>query len=85
MVHEAWTKSEGVSLGLSRIKEKIASCGTDLHVWGSSRTHPNIERIKALQKQVEDLNKDEPTDDSKADFLATSKELDALLMKQEIY
>ena len=75
----------GMSSGLNRIKEKIAVCGMDLHAWGSSRTHPDTERIKALQKRVEDFNKGETTDDSKAEFLVISKELDDLLMKQEIY
>ena len=85
MVHEAWTKPVGVSSCLNIIKERIASYGTDLHVWGSSTTQPDTERIKALQKRIEDLNKGETTVDSKANFLATSKELDDLLMKQEIY
>ena len=85
MVHEAWTKPVGVSSGLNIIKERIASYGTDLHVWGSSRTQPDTKRIKALQKRIEDLNKGETTVDSKANVLATSKELDELLMKQEIY
>ena len=85
MVHEAWTKPVGVSSGLNIIEERIASYGTDLHVWGSSRTQPDTKRIKALQKRIEDLNKGETTVYSKANFLATSKELDDLLMKQEIY
>ena len=85
MVHEAWTKSVEMGSGLNRIKERIALCGTDLHVWGSSRIHPDTKRIKALQKRVEDLNKGETTNDNKAEFLDTSKELDDLLVKQEIY
>ena len=74
-----------MSSGLNIIKERIASYGTELHVRASSRTQPDTERIKALQKQIKDLNKGETTVDNKANFLATSKELDDLLMKQEIY
>ena len=70
---------------MARVKEKIASCGADLNAWGSSRTHPNTEKIKRLQKQVKALSTGELTEESKEVWLTTSKELDDLLLKQEIY
>ena len=73
------------SLDLHGIKDKIASCGVDLHSWGSTRTHPDIERIKVLQKKVETINMGELTKGNRLDFLLASKELDSLLLKQEIY
>ena len=85
VIHEAWNREGGTESGLARVKEKIASCGADLHAWGSSRTHPNTEKIKRLQKQVEALSMGELTEESKEVWLTTSKELDALRLKQEIY
>ena len=52
-VQEAWNKWEGVSSGLPRVKEKIAGCGVELHAWGSSKTYPDIDRIKVLQRRAE--------------------------------
>ena len=77
MIHEAWNRG-GAKSGLARVKEKISNCGADLHAWGSSRTHPNTEKIKRLQKQVEALSTGELTEESKEVWLTTSKELDAL-------
>lgn len=57
VIHEAWTKEAKVDSGLARIKERIARCGEDLHAWGSTRTHPNVEKIKKLQTKVEALSK----------------------------
>ena len=54
---------------------------------GFSKTHPDTEEIKKLQKQVERLNvnANAPTEESKAEFLEVSRKLDDLLAKQEIY
>ena len=63
----------------------MAACATDLNAWGSSKTHPQFEEIKRLQRQIEQLNEAELTEESKVEFLVASKNLDALLLKQEIY
>uniref|UniRef100_A0A7N2N012 Reverse transcriptase n=1 Tax=Quercus lobata TaxID=97700 RepID=A0A7N2N012_QUELO len=84
-VQEAWNKWEGVSSGLPRVKEKIAGCGVELHAWGSSKTYPDIDRIKVLQRRAESLGTAECTEENKNEFLAVSKELDDLLRKQEIF
>ena len=60
-------------------------CGVGLHAWGLIRTHPDVEKIKRLQAKVEALGKGELIEDSKIVLLAASKELDDLLLKQEIY
>ena len=49
------------------------------------KTHPDTEEIKKLQKQVERLNANALTEESKAEFLEVSRKLDDLLAKQEIY
>jgi len=85
VIHDAWNKEARANSGLTRIKERIAMCGVDLHAWGSTRTHPNVEKIKRLQAKVEALGKGESTEDSKIVLLVASKELDDLLLKQEIY
>jgi len=54
-------------------------------MWGLSKTKPNAEEIKLLQKKMEVLNSEEVTEESKVEFLEESKTLDDLLMKQEIY
>lgn len=71
-------------MAIANIQEKIWGCGINLHAWGSSKTHPDTEEIK-LQKHVERLNADAPTEESKAAFLEVSRKLDDLLAKQEIY
>ena len=63
----------------------MAACAMDLNAWGSSKSHPQSEEIKRLQRQIEQLNEAELTEESKAEFLVASKNLDALLLKQEIY
>ena len=60
-------------------------CGTDLHAWAAAKTTSDTKRIKVLHKQVEFLTKSELTETTKADFVSVSKELDELLLKQEIY
>ena len=54
-------------------------------MWGSSKTKPETEEIKRLQKKLELLNASEMTEESKNEFLLRSKQLDDLLLKQEIF
>ena len=56
-----------------------------MRLWGLSKTKPNVEEIKILQKKLEVLNSGVVTEESKGEFLEVSKNLDDLLMKQEIY
>ena len=56
-----------------------------MHTWGSSKTKPKTDEIKGLQKKLEVLNAMEMTEDSKSEFLEVSKQLDDLLLKQEIF
>ena len=49
------------------------------------KTHLNVEKIKKFQKQVEYLNMRETTEESRTKFLESSKPLDDLLLKLEIY
>ena len=81
----AWTKGGHGSLGLSGLRDQIQSCGADLYAWGSSKTKPEIEEIKRLQKWLELLNASEMTEESRNEFLLLSKQLDDLLLKQEIF
>ncbi|XP_023925276.1 uncharacterized protein LOC112036673 [Quercus suber] len=85
VIKTAWeTDSANVSdLGLA--KQKIATCATELQAWGSSKAQPDSEEIKKLQKQLEVLNSTDLIEDSRAKFLMASRNLDALLLKQEIY
>lgn len=52
---------------------------------GASNTHPDVEEIKKVQKRVEELSMAEPIVENKSEFPTTSKILDDLLLKQEIY
>ena len=56
-----------------------------MNAWGSLKTKPKIEEIKRLQKKLEVLNAEEMTEDSRSKFLEVSKQLDDLLLKQEIF
>ena len=85
VVHEGWNKMGGTGSVIANVKERIEGCGRELHAWGASKTHPNIERIKVLQKRIEVLNMSECTEGNKAEFSMVSKELDDLLLKQEIF
>ena len=53
--------------------------------WGASKTHSDTEEVKRLQKKVEELSCEDYTEEKKAEFLETSKKLDELLRRQEIY
>ena len=52
---------------------------------GAADNNPGEKEIKKLQKRVEELSMAEPTMANKAEFLAVSKTLDELLLKQEVY
>ena len=56
-----------------------------MRLWGLSKTKPNVEEIKILQKKLEVLNSGVVTEESRVEFLEVSKNLDDLLIKQEIY
>ena len=79
VIKEAWEKNIEDSSGLEAVKQKIKICGDELQAWGSSRTHPNAEKIKKLQKRVEVLQAAECIVENRAEFLEVSKKLDILL------
>ena len=54
-------------------------------MWGLSKTKHNAKEIKSLQRKLEELNSEVVTKESRAEFLEVNKNLDDLLMKQEIY
>ena len=49
------------------------------------KTHPDVEEIKRLQNWIEYLNMRDTIEESRAEFLEVSKQLDEFLLKQEIY
>ena len=81
MVLESWNKDESAQSGMHNIKEGIRNCGSELLAWVSSKTHPDAEAIKKLQKQVEELSMAEQTEENRTEFLAASKKLDDILLK----
>ncbi|XP_065633632.1 uncharacterized protein LOC112033392 [Quercus suber] len=85
VIKEVWERNIEDSSGLEAVRQKIKSCGDELQAWGSSRTHPDAEEIKKLQKWVEVLQVAECTVESRAEWLEASKKLDSLLRQQEIY
>ena len=85
VVLEGWNKMGGTISAIANVKERIDGCGRELHAWGVSKTHPDTERIKVLQKIIEVLNMGEYTEGNKAEVSMVSKELDDLLLKQEIF
>ena len=84
-VLEAWTKGGYGSSGLSGLRDQIQICGADLYAWGSSKTKPEIEEIKRVQKKVELMNASEMTEESRNEFILLSNQLVDLLLKQEIF
>ena len=82
---EAWTKGGQGGSGLSGLRDQIQICGADLETWGSSKSKLETEEIKRLQKKLELLNASEMTKESRNKFLLLSKQLDDLLLKQEIF
>ena len=85
MIKEAWSVDGGGMNGMARLKQKIEVCGSDLRAWGSSKSRPNDEEIKQIQKQLEILNAIESIEESRSEYLIVSKKLDDLLQKQEIF
>ena len=85
VIREAWRLAGNMESGLLGVKEKISKCGSDLQAWGDSKTHPDEVEIKRIQKRVEELSMANPTVENRDEFLAASKSLDDLLLKQEIY
>ncbi|XP_075642272.1 uncharacterized protein LOC142613671 [Castanea sativa] len=87
VINDTWCSAGTSESGLRCMKEKIRRCGrfVGVQAWGTSNTHPDVEEIKKVQKMVEELSMAEPTVENKSEFLAISKILDDLLLKQEIY
>ena len=57
----------------------------DLYAWGSSKTKLKTEEIKRFQKRLELSNASEMSEETRNEFLLLSKQLDDLLLKQEIF
>ena len=53
----------------------------DLQAWGAPHIHPDVVEIKRLQKRIEVLNSETFDEENRAEYLETSKQLDALLLK----
>ena len=70
---------------MSGVWDQIQASGAELHAWGSFKTKPEAEEIKRLQKNLEVMNECEQTKESRSEFLCVSKQLDDLLLKQEIF
>ena len=86
VVADSWTDGHGrAGFAMSIIKDKINNCGSNLHAWGSSKTKPDVDKIKRLQTLMENINRWVPSKVLRAEFLGASKSLDALLLKQEIF
>ena len=85
VVIEAWVKGGGDSSSLRGVRDCIQTCGAELYAWGSSKTKLETKEIKRLQKKLELMNESELTEESKSEFLLVSKQLDDLLLKQEIF
>ena len=84
VIKDAWERSGAEATGLGVVKQKVAACALDLQAWGSSKVQPEAKEIKRLQKQIEQLNSADLTEEIRAEYLVTSRNLDAFLRKQEI-
>ena len=67
------------------VSTKINHCGVDLYAWGSTRTNPEVADIKRLKKVLERLHEGDQNKATKFEFVLASKQLDDLLLKQELY
>ena len=56
-----------------------------MNAWGSLKTKPKMKEIKRIQKKLEVLNAEEMIEDSRREFLDVSKQLNDLMLKQEIF
>ncbi|XP_023928117.1 uncharacterized protein LOC112039473 [Quercus suber] len=83
VIKNAWSKDSVGATGLELARQKIVSCAMDLQAWGAPHTHPEVEEIKRLQKCIELLNLEAPDKENRAKYFETSKQLNALLRKQE--
>ena len=59
--------------GFEWCKGRIQASEAELHAWVSSKTKPETEEIKRLQKKLELMNASEMTEDSRSEFLLVSK------------
>ena len=85
VIEEAWCRVGCVGSPMASISSKIKCCGADLNSWGSSRTKPEVKEIKRLKKVLERLHEDDQSEATRTEFVAASKQLDDLLLKQELY
>ena len=83
-VQQAWSLAGSGDSGLADVHAKIRACGDDLKAWRDTRTRLDEEEIKSLQNQLKRINRADTTDESKVEYLEISKQLDDLLLKQEI-
>ena len=67
------------------VSSKINHCGAILDAWGSTRTKPEVAEIKRLKKVLERLHEGDQNEATRSEFMAASKQLDDLLLKQELY
>ena len=84
-VQQAWSLTGSGASGLVDVHANIRACGDELKAWGDTRTRLEKEEIKSLQNQLDRINRVFTIDESKVEFLAVGKQLDDLLLKQEIY
>ena len=85
MVEEAWSRVGCGESPMARISTKINHCGADLYAWGLTRTKPEVDEIKRLKKVLGRLHEGDQNEATRAEFMAASKQLDDLLLKQEHY
>ncbi|XP_075659292.1 uncharacterized protein LOC142629211 [Castanea sativa] len=85
VVTEAWSSGFVGGSALDVIRQQIAICGSELHAWGASKTHPDKEEIKLLRNRLAALDHGPSTVQARNQFVELSKTLDDLLRKQEIY
>ncbi|XP_075640505.1 uncharacterized protein LOC142612276 [Castanea sativa] len=79
VIKEAWCVDVGGMHGMARLRHKIKACGADLRAWGSSKSRPNDEEIKLIQKQLEILNAAESTEESRSEYLTIQDCLNAVV------
>ena len=85
VVEEAWVQMGGADSPMANVSTKINHCGAVLDAWGSSRTKPEVAEIKRLKKVLERLHEGDQNEAARSEFMAASKQLDDLLLKQEFY
>ena len=84
-VQQVWSLVGSGDSGLADVHAKIRACGDELKAQGDTRTRPEKEEIKSLRNRLDRINRADTTDESKVEYLAINKQLDELLLKQEIY